>query len=239
MNWKQIKVGAEPKKIAILVGLLVVAGISYLLSRNSGETPSPSRPAVSPAPLTPGQKTPIRPVNHSTTRVTQGGLKQISRESHPDLKPKITDPSSVDPTLHLSLLTKLQDVKVEGSPRSLFEISDHPPAAIAAGKEPPKIVPVSVTIGPKPPPPPPGPPPVPNAPLIPLKFYGFVNPSKPSIKRAFFLDGEDIVIAGEGDLIKKRYKIVRIGVNSAVVEDTTFKGNNTQQTLPLEAEMQG
>ena len=46
------------------------------------------------------------------------------------------------------------------------------------------------------------------------------------------------VIAGEGDTIKKRYKIVRIGVNSAVVEDTEFKGGN-QQTLPLEAELAG
>jgi hypothetical protein len=52
------------------------------------------------------------------------------------------------------------------------------------------------------------------------------------------LDGEDIIIAGEGDMVKKRYKIVRIGVNSAVVEDTQFKSNN-QQTLPLEAEMAG
>jgi hypothetical protein len=66
-----------------------------------------------------------------------------------------------------------------------------------------------------------------------------VNPARPDVKRAFFLDADEIVIAGEGDLIKKRYKIVRIGVNSAVVEDTTFKGTNTQQTLPLEAEMNG
>ena len=77
--------------------------------------------------------------------------------------------------------------------------------------------------------------PEPKAPPIPLKFYGFVNKTKVGDKRAFFLDGEDIVIAGEGDMIKKRYKIVRIGVNSAVVEDTEFKTNN-QQTLPLEAE---
>jgi len=172
-------------------------------------------------------------------RVTQSGLRQISKESHPDLKPKIKDPSSVDPTLHLSLLAKLQDVKVEGSPRSLFEISDHAAAAAPPGKEPAPIHPVSAFVGPRPPPLPPGPPPVPDAPRIALKFYGFVNPSKPGNKRAFFLDGEEIVVASEGDLIKKRYKIVRIGVNSAVVEDTTFKGNNTQQTLPLEAEMQG
>jgi hypothetical protein len=78
----------------------------------------------------------------------------------------------------------------------------------------------------------------PKAPPIPLKFYGFVNPPKAGIKRAFFLDGDEIIIAGEGDTVKKRYKIVRIGLNSAVVEDTQFKSNN-QQTLPLEAELAG
>jgi hypothetical protein len=63
------------------------------------------------------------------------------------------------------------------------------------------------------------------------------NP-KWAISTRSFLDGGDIVIAAEGDMIKKRFKIVRIGVNSAVVEDTELKSNN-QQTLPLEAEMAG
>jgi hypothetical protein len=82
-------------------------------------------------------------------------------------------------------------------------------------------------------------PPTPRAPQIPLKFYGFVNPARPDVKRAFFLDSEDIIVAGEGDLIKKRYKIIRIGINSAEVEDTQFKGDNTKQTLPLETELPG
>jgi hypothetical protein len=50
-------------------------------------------------------------------------------------------------------------------------------------------------------------------------------------RRAFFLDGEDIHVVHEGDLVKKRYKIVEIKLNSVVVEDTEFKH---QQTLPLE-----
>ena len=37
-------------------------------------------------------------------------------------------------------------------------------------------------------------------------------------------------MAGEGELIRKRYKVVRIGTNSAVVEDTE---HNHRQTLPL------
>ena len=53
------------------------------------------------------------------------------------------------------------------------------------------------------------------------------------------MDAEDIVVAGEGEVIKKHYKIVRIGINSAEVEDILFKGNNTKQTLPLETELQG
>ena len=64
-----------------------------------------------------------------------------------------------------------------------------------------------------------------------MKFYGYVTPSRTGAKRAFFLEGEDIHVVNEGDLIKRRYKIIRIGVNSVVVEDTQFKN---QQTLPLE-----
>jgi hypothetical protein len=69
-----------------------------------------------------------------------------------------------------------------------------------------------------------------------LKFYGYTNAARTGPKRAFFLEGEDIFVAGEGDIIKSRYKVVRIGVNSAVVEDTS---NKHQQTLPLEQEQAG
>jgi hypothetical protein len=87
------------------------------------------------------------------------------------------------------------------------------PADIAEAK-PPEKPPEPV----KPPPPP-----------VPLKFYGFVAGS--DSRRAFFLQGEEIFVAAEGDIVQKRYKIVRIGLNSAVVEDTEHKH---QQTLPLE-----
>jgi hypothetical protein len=158
-----------------------------------------------------------------------------TREFKPSLKIKEIEPSSIDPTLHLDLLAKLKTVSVDPSSRSLFEIGAAPAAEIL--KEPAKIAIVRPFMGPQPPPPVVVPA-DPKAPPIPLKFYGFVNKSKVGDKRAFFLDGDDIVIAAEGEMIKKRYKIVRIGVTSAVVEDTEFKSNN-QQTLPLEAEMAG
>jgi hypothetical protein len=125
---------------------------------------------------------------------------------------------------------------MEGGSRSIFEFAQ-PPAP-----PPPKVDPIKMV---KPPPavaaakpsvaldadgkplPPPAPP-------IPLKFYGYANSPKNGPKRAFFLDGDEIFVAAENDLIRNRYKIVRIGVNSAVVEDTTTKH---QQTLALIEEL--
>jgi hypothetical protein len=239
MNWKPAKVGAEPKKIAILVGLVLIAGYFLFSNRGSTESAAPVRSAGNaPEPLRAVGRPTTRPPGKNAPR----GANSNPREFRPSFRSKDIDPSKVDPTLHLDLLAKLKTVAVEGGARSLFDIGAEPQAKIEV-KEPAKIPIGKTPVGPV------APsaeqakaeastPPEPKAPPIPLKFYGFVNPPKAGIKRAFFLDGEDIVIAGEGDLIKKRYKIVRIGVNSAVVEDTQFKSNN-QQTLPLEAEVAG
>jgi hypothetical protein len=140
------------------------------------------------------------------------------------------DVSRIDPTLRLDLLGKLRQVSVEGGSRSLFEFYTPPPPP------PPKVDPIK----PAPPKPelkqpeaPKGPPPPPPPPAIPLKFYGYSGAVRSNVRRAFFLDGEDIVQAGENETIRNRYRIVRIGVNSAVVEDTVAKN---QQTLLLAEE---
>lgn len=239
MNLTPSKVGADPKKIAILGVLVAVAVLVYFYNSNSGgesaSTPSPSR--ARSAVTAPSPAAAQRAAGRSSFRRVQedaGG----TREFRPSFKPKDVDTTNIDPTLRLDLLAKLQKVDVDAGTRSLFEISAAPPPSAGVNvKEPAKIAIARRFIGPleqKPPPPPPEA----HAPPIPLKFYGFINKTKAGDRRAFFLDGEDIVIAGEGDMIKKRYKIVRIGVNSAVVEDTEFKSNN-QQTLPLEAELKG
>jgi hypothetical protein len=139
---------------------------------------------------------------------------------------------TIDPTLRLDLLAKVQGVKLTGGNRSLFDFSAPPPPDPKKVVEQAKAAAPAKPYGPQPAPPPPTPTPTPPPPPIPLKFYGFVNSSRPGApKRAFFLEGEDIHVAGEGELIKKRYKVVRIGVNSVVVEDTEHKH---EQTLPLE-----
>jgi hypothetical protein len=85
-------------------------------------------------------------------------------------------------------------------------------------------------MGPRPAPPPP-PPPVPASALPPppitMKYYGLATKRIDGKKTAFFLDGEDILLATEGMTVKKRYKIVRINSESVVIEDTDVKREQT------------
>ncbi len=234
----KITLGADPKKTAILAGLSLIA--AYLLYNNfKGDSPAPAvtapaRPATAPAAAPAAQsKAPnVRRVVRPEERASQ--------EFRPSLKPRRpeerVDPATIDPTLRLDLLARLQEVKLEGGQRSLFEFSQ---------PRPPKTPEVKIPLRPGAPgAPPPGagalaasPNPGPAAPVKPppppitFKFYGYISPAKGGGKRACCLDGEAIFVAGEGDLIKKRYKVVRIGVNSAVIEDTQYQH---QQTLALE-----
>jgi hypothetical protein len=129
----------------------------------------------------------------------------------------------------------VQSVEPHGVSRNLFQFGAPPPPP--APKEPePKIIPkpaAKEALAEAKPVKPAGPPPPPP---IPLKYYGYSSQKGQVRKRAFFLDGEEILVAGEGETVKRRYKVVRIGVNSVVMEDTEQK---SQQTLPLAEELVG
>jgi hypothetical protein len=250
MKLAPAKLGAEPKKMAILGGLVVLLAVVYFLNRNPDvpqQQASPvTRPAATRANSSGGSRTPLPPQRSAapaSSGVRSGGLTSAGRRgetSIQDFKPTLklpegTDVSRIDPSLKLELLAKLQQAGMEGGERSLFEFGAEPRPKTPT----PSVQPV------KPQAPPAATPDLPSAPVapakppvppIPLKFYGYVNESQGPAKRAFFLDGEDIVVAGENDTIRNRYKVIRIGVNSAVVEDTT---NKNQQTLPLIEELPG
>ena len=246
-----MKVGAEPKQVAVLVGLLCVA--AYFYFSGNGDTREQEQQRASSAKqksnvVAPIAASPVEaPVNRDNTTAAQRSAKTAKvrgaiQDFKPSLKPRkeAIDPATVDPQLRTDLLAKLQLVTIQGGNRSLFDFAQAP---APKAPPPPKIIPtnglpsgimraVAGAVQSGPPPAPPKPPP----PAITLKFYGFVGGVKQSAKRAFFLDGDDIQVAGEGDLIKKRYKVIRIGLNSAVVEDIDHKH---QQTLTLEEPQQG
>jgi hypothetical protein len=234
-----MKVGAEPKKIAILTVLAVAA--AYLVYTNVFSAPPGSsasvaqaralrQPALDPALQAPAAQTAPSSNRSANRRVT-------SQEFRPAYKRKGgVDTSTIDPKLRLDLLAKVQSVELAPAERNLFQFG----AAPVVVNGPPPIIPktpaqiaqeqaaAQQNNGPPPPPPPPP---------ITLKYYGYTARRADGHKRAFFLDGDDIFVAAEGDLVKRRYKIVRIGVNSVVVEDTQF--NNNTQTLPLAEESAG
>jgi len=233
-----MRAGAEPKRLAILGGLLLVAG--YLIYTNvfSGQ---PAGAPNSAAPRTQAltRTAVVAEASGPVPRVEARASTQQStlQEFRPSLKPKKggeqPDLSSIDPTLRLDLLAKLEEVRVQGGSRSLFEFSAAPlPPAPEA-----KVVPAAkIQTVPLPPPPPKSAEAEakPVAPPIPLKFYGYSTPVRQGNKRAFFMDGDQILVASEGEVLKKRYRVVRIGVNSVVMEDLEFKA---EQTLPLEPQV--
>lgn len=239
-----MKLGAEPKKVAALVGLLAIAGLVFLY--NSSQTPDTGASSTPAAARPQEVKAPppvVAPRPAPGTPVRRTGSRQQLRGNVQEFKPKLydkdnpVDPTKVDPTLSTNLIARLQDVKLSGGGRSLFDFGNAGAAAVDVPKGPiikpgpAKPKGTYVVYGPEKPPPPPPPPVKPPPPPIPLKFYGFVNSRKNGPKRAFFMEGEDIYIAGEGEAMKNnRYRLIRIGVNSALVEDTSTKH---QQSLPL------
>lgn len=77
-----------------------------------------------------------------------------------------------------------------------------------------------------PPPPPPGPPPIPP---IPLKFTGTMEQGKKKV--AIFSDGRGVpVYASEGELVLGQYRVVRIQLESVVMEYADGRG---RQTIPM------
>lgn len=237
-----MKLGAEPKKLMILGGLLAVALGVYLFNGDGAGAPPVDSGAPAPSSVpAPAVTAPLGPTATATTSTKSAAKGRTSAEFRPRVgrgrgNTEQVDPMSIDPTLKLDMLARLQNVTVSGSHRSLFDFSqpaapkpEAPKPGVAKAKVPSPIVPIDAV---KPVDAAKVEPPKPSAPPIPMKFYGYVNPRGDPQKRAFFMEGDEIHIVREGDVVKRRYKIVRIGVNSAVVEDTNFPGSS--QTLPLE-----
>jgi hypothetical protein len=145
------------------------------------------------------------------------------------------DPTSIDPTMRWDLLTKVQAVESAGGARNLFAFGAPPPPKPV---EMPKGPETHVALGQKGKGPAGGPGGTggrsgspEELPLqINLKYYGVVAPTHGGKKTACFLDGDEILLATEGDTLKRRYRVVRIGNTSVLMEDTESK---REQSLPL------
>ena len=234
-----MKVGAERNKVLILCGLLAVGGYLFYSNVLSSPGDAPRQTATGPARSAARATAALPPVIPAGSRpsIRRAGSNRSGGDWRPSLQRRPDDPLdplTVDPTLRLDLLAKVQGATLEGGSRNLFQFSTPPPPpAPPKGAEPKIPVKTPQQIAEESKPKPPAVPVKPPPPPINLKYYGYSTPKGGSEKTAFFLDGDEILVAGEGATLKRRYKVVRIGVNSVVMEDTESKH---QQTLPLAPE---
>jgi len=232
-----LKKKSEKKKMYWLGALSLVA--AYLLWTNLGSDQAASPAGGGSSNGVPAAGAPEAPGSESVQRrgtTARGGTEFRPRFPNSKRPEDRIDPSKVDPTLKLDLLAKVQSVTLAGGSRNLFQFGAAAPSVPTTPIPTVAKIPVKGPVPPSPPPVNAGPAPVPPPPPIPLKYYGFANAKNEPRKKAFFLDGEEIIVAWEGDTVKSRYRIVHIGVNSIEMEDTQFK---SKQTLPLEAELAG
>jgi hypothetical protein len=129
----------------------------------------------------------------------------------------VTEPR-LDPTLNFDLLRESEEIKYAGNGRNIFANSVLIEKPIKPGvTDEAKVVYT--------------PPPVAPPPPITLKFFGFASkPGEP--KRVFLSQNEDVFIAGEGDIVDRRYRVLRISNTPPAVEVEDVL-NNHKQTLPL------
>ncbi len=238
-----MKVGADDKKkLALAVGLTVVALVTVYVQFFAGDSATPVQgrrargvPDTSVSPQVRAPRKAPSSVGSRSNRVTGRNFEPVWRRSHED---ETFDPLEADPTLQTALLTAVRSVPFSGVSRNIFEFTTR--KAVETGPSPGEVAKAAAlqkraeaaAVRPAAAAKPAAAAAVSTAPKVNWKYYGFASDPDNSRRRAFFLDGEDVLIGGEGDIFKKRYKVVRIGLTSAVIQDMQYEA---EQTLQLEA----
>ncbi len=208
--------------VSSIFGLLLLGFVAYAYNSFFGGAPNP---AATPTPV-------------SEPAVTRSGSNRVETESSGAVSNARTGPttapgiaakmmastsSSLDPTLDESAMLRTESLVYSGTGRNIFSAISAPPPMVI-----PKNVPNARpgAAGPVAPPVPTGPPPPPP---INLKYFGTAVRLNGK-RQAFLLQGEDVYLASEGDIVARKYRIVNIGTTSIRVEDLV---NNDTQSLPL------
>ena len=198
-----MKVGAENRKKVAVAAVLMVAAL-LLVGRMLLVDSGPS--ASAPPSLEQGGAVSAQSVRTSPRRLAKGKKTQSAS-------------LNLDPRLRLDLLKSSEDITYAGTGRNIFLSYDEAPIPkpVADPRLDKSQAQAQIPSGPPPPPP------------ITLRFFGFANkPGQP--RKVFLAKGQDIFIAGEGDIVDRRYKVLRIGPTSIELQDVL---NNNRQSIPI------
>jgi hypothetical protein len=129
----------------------------------------------------------------------------------------------VNPSLRLDELDRIRKLEYAGVHRNIFSVIVPPPPPHVPTPAEARAAAAYAAAHPPPPPPPP--------PLsVPATFFGYVTDARTGHKQAFFTDGDDVFIAGEGELLLGRFRVLKIGNDTAEVEEVS-SGRTTTLTM--------
>ncbi len=200
-----MNLGAENRNkliAAVSLGVVALGLFAYELSGWFGGTSPNAASTPSPSPN-------VTLNSSSRPRNTAAGRSSTAKKD---------TAQTLDPSLRFDWLKTSEDTKYEGAGRNIFRVFVEPPPRVVApvATTQPQPVPQGAPL-PAPPPP------------INLKFYGFATPAG-GAKRIFLAKDEDVFIAREGDIVDRRYKVVRISPYAVEILDVL---SNNRQSIPL------
>lgn len=226
-----MKKGTENRNKTIAVGVLGMIALLAFLWQIWGLLGGSSAPPTPPPSVIPAASTTTTSSTHSASagsekeNGTQGGLGAAPGVA----ATKLAESSAgLDPTLHEDAMLRTERLEYSGSGRNIFSATFVPTELTLPTNVPPARIKKGPTLPPPPPPPPPTCPP--TCPPIKLKFFG-TEKFHDGKMEGFFLDGDDVYLAAQGDIVARKYKIVSIVAGSAQVEDLS---NTYTQALPLQ-----
>ncbi len=104
-----------------------------------------------------------------------------------------------NPSLHIPGVEKARKTEYKSGGRNIFSRELPPPLQPkppVSDPKTPKVPPTPVT---------------PTVSPLPVKFFGYGTVPNGTARRAFFTDGEDVYIVAEGEVLLKRFRILKIG----------------------------
>jgi hypothetical protein len=160
---------------------------------------------------------PAEPSEYATGVVIAHAIAESPGQNKPYKNRKKSPEGSLDPVLRVAKLQLAESTPYDGNGRNIFADYDDCTIEPPVKKTPPDLTREIVQST------------QPVAPAVRLRFFGFAT-KLDWPQKVFLLQDGDVFIGSEGDVVNRRYKIVRVGTTSIDIQDLI---QNNINTLPL------
>ena len=230
-----MEIGANRRSLTLL-GLLLAVLAFVLYFQSSGDelaTAPPARNSGRSAPSPPIDARPAEVARTTAARPTGGRFRPRLGGERGENRP---DPLTADSTLRTDLLHRVQGIEEPAVERDIFNFgrpkraAPRAPTPSEAQRAQARLDALAKR----------RPTPTPRSAVRPAtrpaarppdwKYFGQANDPGSQARRAFLLDGEDIIVAAEGRLLQGRYRLTTIHPEEIVLKDTQA---GVEFTLPI------